>query len=112
MKYIIDANLPPKLDIWHTKKFIHVFNLNPFWKDSEIWKYAKENNLVIITKDVDFSDRIIITKPPPKVIHFQIGNMKLKELYNFLNTTWITVANMSEDYKLVKVTVDNITGIN
>ena len=112
MKYIIDANLPLKLDVWHSEEFIHVFTINPFWKDSEIWDYAKDNNLVIITKDVDFSNRIIAAKPPPKVVHFQIGNMKLRDLYQFLDTTWIKVAEMSEEYKLVKVTNSNIVGIN
>lgn len=112
MKYIVDANLPLKLHIWHSDEFIHVHTINPFWKDSEIWRYAKENNLVILTKDVDFSNRIIAAKPPPKVVHFQIGNMKLKNLYEFLNDTWNKVEEMSREYKLVKVSRENIVGIN
>ncbi|MFM6321416.1 MAG: DUF5615 family PIN-like protein [Microcystis panniformis] len=28
-------------------------------RDTEIWQYAKDKKLVIVTKDTDFSDRLI-----------------------------------------------------
>ncbi|MEZ4821876.1 MAG: DUF5615 family PIN-like protein [Ignavibacteria bacterium] len=37
-----------------------------------MWEYAKENNLTIISKDADFSSRILIKSPPPKVIHIRL----------------------------------------
>ncbi|MEO8074626.1 MAG: DUF5615 family PIN-like protein [Acidobacteriota bacterium] len=51
-----------------------------------LWNYAKENNLTIITKDADFSNRIIFQEPPPKVIHIRFGNMKMREFYAVLTT--------------------------
>ncbi len=36
------------------------------WSDEQIWNYAGENNLTIISKDSDFSNRILLEQPPPK----------------------------------------------
>ena len=68
-KYLIDANLPYYFSLWSGNDFIHVFDLNDEWSDSEIWEYAKGQNLTIVTKDVDFSDRMLMSDPPPKVIY-------------------------------------------
>jgi predicted nuclease of predicted toxin-antitoxin system len=56
IKYIIDANLPYYFSLWKGEEYQHVIDINPDMKDSEIWKYARENNLTIVTKDADFSD--------------------------------------------------------
>ncbi len=52
--YIIDANLPFNIPVWRYKNFVFVLKINPAWDDDEIWDYAKENNLIIVTKDKDF----------------------------------------------------------
>ena len=76
VKFLIDVNLPKKITFWSGENFLHVFDLNDEWSDSKIWEYAGLHNLSIITKDADFSDRIIISSSPPEVIHFKTGNMK------------------------------------
>ena len=49
IKYIIDANLPYYFSLWKGEEYQHVIDINPDMKDSEIWKYARENNLTIVT---------------------------------------------------------------
>lgn len=51
-KYIIDANLPYYFSVWQNDLYQHVIDIDPHMKDSEIWHYAKEKNLTIITEDV------------------------------------------------------------
>jgi len=84
-KYLIDVNLPYYFSIWNTPEYIHQNDIGDDWTDEKIWDYAKEKNLTIISKDADFSNRILIKSPPPKVIHIRLGNMKIKELYNTLD---------------------------
>ena len=105
-KYLIDANLPYKFSLWQKDGFIHIADINPFWSDTEIWNYAKEHNLIIVTKDADFSNRIIITNPPPKVIYLKIGNMKIQELHSFLNSIWSKLEQEIENHKLIIVHQD------
>lgn len=110
-KYIIDANLPYYFSLWKDEIYEHVIDINPDMKDSEIWAYAKENNLTIVTKDADFSDLVLLNNPPPRVIHIKLGNMKMKAFHNAVDKIWDEVLNMSSQYKLVRVYLDRIEGI-
>ena len=57
-RYLIDVNLPRYFSLWSSNQYGHVVNINDEMTDSEIWEYAKQHDLVIVTKDSDFSDRI------------------------------------------------------
>lgn len=111
-EFLVDVNLPYKFKLWHNERFLHVRELDDEWSDSQIWQYAKERGLTIITKDVDFSNRIITAKPPPKVIHLKMGNMKLAEFRQFMLTNWDEIERMSANHKLVDVYNGRITGID
>lgn len=78
VKFLIDANLPYHFNLWNYDEFIHVGDLDDTWSDEVIWNYAKNNDLTIVSKDSDFSNRIITATPPPRVIHIKIGNMKIQ----------------------------------
>ena len=76
-KFLVDVNLPYYFSLWNHHDYIHQFDLGDTWTDSEIWEYAQENNLTIVTKDADFYNRILTSEPPPKVIHIRVGNKSL-----------------------------------
>ena len=42
--------------------------------DIEIWQYARDNGLVIVSKDSDYSQRSSLLGGAPKVIWLRIGN--------------------------------------
>ena len=110
-RYIIDANLPYYFSLWRGEAYEHVIDIDPHMKDSAIWLYAKEHRLTIVTKDADFSDRILLNTPPPRVIHIRLGNMKLKAFRQAIGSIWEDVRAMSDEYKLVNVYADKIEGI-
>ncbi|HEY0047904.1 MAG TPA: DUF5615 family PIN-like protein [Pyrinomonadaceae bacterium] len=111
-KYLIDANLPRKIKVWQTEDFQFVSEINDECTDSEIWDYAKQNNLTIVTKDADFSHRIIVIQPPPKIIHIKIGNMKLRDFESAIEKVWKTSEELSGTHKLVNVFIDRIEAVN
>jgi len=111
-KYIIDANLPYYFSLWKSEEYEHIIDIDSQMKDSEIWHYAKEHGLTIITKDADFSDLILLNNPPPRVIHIKLGNMKIKTLYQTLVDIWEDVLQMSQNYKLIRVYSDRVEGID
>ena len=76
-KYLIDVNLPYYFSLWNTSEYLHQKDIDDMWLDEQIWEYAKENDLTIISKDSDFANRILLKNPPPKVIHIKLGNMKI-----------------------------------
>jgi predicted nuclease of predicted toxin-antitoxin system len=103
VKFIIDANLPEQMPAWSSEDFIHVNQIERKWKDGQIWNYARDRNLIIISKDSDFGNRIMLVSPPPKVIHFKTGNMLIEQFQKFLEHNWEEIIKLSSDHKLVKV---------
>ena len=93
MKFLINANLLYHFSLWKSSEFCHVFDLDETWTDSDIWEYARKNSLTIVTKDADFSNRILFKEPPPKVIHLRIGNLKMRDFFNVLNKQWTEIEN-------------------
>ena len=92
MKFLIDANLPPRLCAWlqsrrHNAE--HLFHLGLLdATDTEIWRRAEVENLVIVSKDVDFYDRALVFGAPPQVVHVSVGNCSNARLLEILAIEW------------------------
>jgi len=89
-RYLIDANLPRHLTVWNGEAFEFVADIDPSLPDKEIWAYAGSHGLVIVSKDADFADRVLLSTSGPSVIHLKVGNMKFRELDEFLARVWET----------------------
>ena len=110
-KFLIDVNLPYYFGLWNTKDYIHQIDIDPKASDRELWKYARKKNLTIITKDSDFSNRMMVSEPPPKVIHIKFGNIKMRDFHANIRESWDKVLEMNVVYKLINVYKDRIEGI-
>jgi predicted nuclease of predicted toxin-antitoxin system len=110
-EFIVDANLPFRILKWQNDLFEHVLNINPLWNDQEIWRYAKANNLIIITKDKDFRLMQIMQGSPPKIIHIKFGNLKLSEFEEVINTCWAQVAELIKTHSVINIYQNTIEAI-
>jgi predicted nuclease of predicted toxin-antitoxin system len=79
--------------------------------DSQLWEFARKHDLVIVSKDADFSDRIIIQTPPPRVVHLRFGNLRKNDFHARLARVWPQVETLLKSHKLVNVYADRIEGI-
>ncbi len=61
MMYLVDVNLPKKFRFFNTPNFAFVVDIQATLPDTQIWTYALENNLIILTKDADFYTRSLST---------------------------------------------------
>lgn len=52
--------------------------------DNAIWQYARQNGLVIVSKDEDFHRFSILYGPPPKVIWVRLGNCSTEQIIALL----------------------------
>jgi predicted nuclease of predicted toxin-antitoxin system len=73
---LLDENLPYRPCFPVELPMIHSTDLGNSVSDSDLWNYSKENGLVIVAKDADFSDRMAVADPPPWVIHVRFGNVR------------------------------------
>lgn len=85
MKLWLDAQLSPEMAVWITQHFgyeaVAVRNLGlRDASDIEIFNAAKRADIILITKDSDFSQLIQRFGVPPRVIWLRCGNTSNKAL--------------------------------
>jgi len=110
-RFLIDVNLPYRFSLWSGDDCIHMRDLGETWTDSQIWSYARRHAMTIVSKDTDFSDRAMISTPPPRVIHVRFGNMRMREFHALITRLWPSIVVLSETNRLVQVFQDRIEAV-
>lgn len=110
--FLFDENLPARLRFSPRLPVIPSSVLGANRSDSQIWKYARKHDLVIVSKDADFSDRIITSSPPPRVVHLRFGNVRRNDFHELLARVWPQIETLLKSHKLVNVYMDRLEGID
>ncbi|WP_295446010.1 DUF5615 family PIN-like protein [uncultured Thiodictyon sp.] len=88
MKLLLDENLSrrvvPFLQLLYPGSSQVVLEGMEQWDDVAIWRYAKENGFIIVTKDSDFHELSLLNGAPPKVIWLRCGNTSKASLIRLL----------------------------
>ncbi|MBK8397746.1 MAG: DUF5615 family PIN-like protein [Leptospiraceae bacterium] len=108
----VDAQLSPKIAKWITETFHieshHVSNLNlTEASDREIFLKAKSNtsndNICILTKDIDFVFLLDQYKSPPKIIWLTSGNASNEKIKATLSQSLLKAIEFLKEENLVEV---------
>jgi predicted nuclease of predicted toxin-antitoxin system len=62
--------------------------------DLEVWRYAKEHDYVIVSKDSDFYDLSLLYDTPPKVVWLKSGNVSKSAVTHLLLTNREQIQSM------------------
>jgi predicted nuclease of predicted toxin-antitoxin system len=108
---LLDENLPARLLFSPSLPVVPLSSIGANPTDSQIWEFARQHELVIVSKDADFSDRIIVQMPPPWVVHIRFGNLRKKEFHALLARLWPQIEMSLKTCKLVNVYSDRVEGI-
>ena len=106
--FLFDENLPARLRFQPSFSVTGVAAIGPNPTDTEVWEYARKHDLAIVTKDADFSHRIILHTPPPRVLHLRFGNLRRAEFHALLARVWPRVEQLIQTHKLVNVYLDHL----
>lgn len=109
--FLFDENLPSRLKFSPSLPVVSSSAVRPSATDSEVWDFARTRELVIVSKDSDFSDRIIVHQPPPWVVHLRFWNLRRREFHELLARVWPQVEELLTTHKLVNVYADRIEAI-
>lgn len=109
--FLLDENLPVRLQFSPGLSVIPYSKAGKNPTDSQIWEFARQNELVIVSKDADFSQRILMQPPPPWVVHLRFGNLRRKEFHALLARVWPQIESLLKSHKLVNVYADRLEGI-
>lgn len=104
MKLLFDHNLSPRLvnrlvDIFPNSSHLFLLGLEQV-PDKEVWYYARDHDYMIVTKDSDFNEIVILLGFPPKVIWIRRGNCSTRDIETILRTSFIDIENFNKDQNL------------
>lgn len=108
MKFLVDNQLPAalaKLLVSRGQEAIHVLEVGlDAAKDDEVWNYAAENSMVLITKDQDFSRRASRPDSSVQVVWVRLGNCRKAALFSaFESVLPQLIAALEVGNKLVEI---------
>lgn len=108
---LLDENIPSRIIFTPILPVVHSTSLGQSLSDTFLWEYALANEYVILTKDTDFSNRMMLADPPPWVVHLRIGNMRKRDFHLFLAQVWPQVEKLLPAHKLINVYSERIEAI-
>jgi predicted nuclease of predicted toxin-antitoxin system len=110
--FLFDENLPRRLTFTPGLPVVPATVLGASPTDTQVWEYARREELVIVTKDADFSGRIILHTPPPWVVHLRFGKLRRRDFHARLARAWPQVEVLLKTHKLVNVHADRVEAIS
>jgi predicted nuclease of predicted toxin-antitoxin system len=109
--WLLDQNLPAQLTFAPALPTIAATTLGSSPTDSELWNYARQHALAIITKDADFSGRVILHTPPPWIVHLRFGNLRRRDFHTVLARMWPQIEAHLPAHKLINVYADRVEAV-
>jgi len=113
MKFLLDAQLPKKLCEflkWKGYDALHTLDLpnKNKTKDSQINQISIEQKRVVISKDLDFIESLLISNKPYKLIYVSTGNITNKELLELFGKNIEGIVKSIRKNRLIEITDKNI----
>jgi predicted nuclease of predicted toxin-antitoxin system len=113
MKFLLDAHLPKKLSTFLTWKgydSLHTLDLpnKNATKDSEINQISIDEQRVVISKDLDFIESLLISNKPYKLIYITTGNISNKQLLEIFSQNIEKIVEYSREHRLIEITAESI----
>ena len=104
MKFLVDAHLPKKLSMflsWKGYDAVHTLDLpnQNRTKDSQINQISIDERRVVISKDLDFIESILISDKPYKLIYISTGNITNKQLLEIFSQNIEKIVEYSNEYR-------------
>jgi predicted nuclease of predicted toxin-antitoxin system len=101
MKLLFDENLSHKLvrllaDLFPNSIHVREVGLKAA-DDPVVWEYAKNNGLMIVSKDSDMHQRSFVFGYPPKVIWVRLGNCSTSDVEQLLRRHFAAIKAFYED---------------
>ena len=100
MKLLFDHNVSPDLvrrlaDLFPESS--HVFPLNLHTEDDTVvWRYAREHELTVVSKDADFAELSMLRGFPPKLIWLRLGNCRTEDVELVLRSNYLSIRQLVE----------------
>jgi len=101
MTLLFDHNLSPRLldrlvDAYPQSQHVFLLGMDQV-SDRQIWDYAKQHQLTIVTRDSDYNDLSVALGFPPKVIWIRRGNCSTQMIETILRSAQDAIDEFLKD---------------
>lgn len=101
MKLLFDQNLSPRLiaqlgDVFSGSLHVRQAGLDRA-DDDTIWRFARDNGFVIVTKDSDFQERSQLAGAGPNVVWVRRGNCSTQDIETMLRTHALRIEALADE---------------
>lgn len=98
---LFDHNLSPKLlyrlaSLYPGSSHVSLVGLDTA-DDRTVWEYARRHDYIIVTKDADYSELLLLYGFPPKIIWIRRGNCSTSTIEMLLRNNFEAIETMSDD---------------
>jgi len=99
LRFIVDTQLPPSLSDFFRKRGFDAthavdYPMGALTTDNEIISIAIKENRIVVSKDFDFFDYFLLKNYPPAILLLQLGNIKNRELFVFMENHLIAICTL------------------
>ena len=113
MKFLVDAQLPkPLSDFLQTlgHDSVHTLELpdGNRTSDDEIIRISVEQERVLVSKDTDFVDSLLLKGEPYKLLSIATGNISNADLIDLFRLNIAQVAGLFDESEHVELTADSV----
>ncbi len=113
MKYLIDAQLPKRLSTALNElgyNAIHTLDLpnKNRTKDSSINTLSLTEQRIVVSKDSDFIDSLLISDKPYKLLYIATGNISNSRLLTLFLKNIKAIEQSFEDSRLIELTPETL----
>lgn len=98
---LLDQNLSPRLinrvidlypNVLHTDS-VGLRNA----PDRDVWEYARRYDYIVVSKDADFSELLLLFGTPPKIVWIRRGNCSTSEIAQLLRDHFEMIETFCDD---------------
>ncbi|MEX0646425.1 MAG: DUF5615 family PIN-like protein [Balneolaceae bacterium] len=113
MRVLVDAHLPKRLSEFlsaHDIESKHTLDLpnRNATPDSEVIRFADEENRIVISKDSDFLDNYILDGSPGKLLIVSTGNINNRDLIRSFEKNLETLKSLFEENSVIEIDEEEI----
>ena len=98
---LLDHNLSPRLiqrlaDLYPASTHVYLLGLHTV-NDRAVWDYAREHGYMVVTKDADYSELLLLYGYPPKIIWIRRGNCATQTIEKLLRENFEAIETLCDD---------------
>ena len=113
MRVLVDAHLPKHLSEFLSANEIeskHTLDLpkKNATPDTEIIRFANDENRIVILKDSDFLDNYILDGSPKKLLIVSTGNINNRNLIQLFEKNLETLKSLFEEHSVIEIDEEEI----